>query len=287
MRLLMIVAVLVGAIGAGPARGQNELVGHLRVDGFESGAMDPGQASRWTLGFTRQDGASQTGFEIEHQKYMHLIVVSEDLASFAHIHPTFAPSTGVFRADVNVPSPDPDNQDIARVITRPGAHFLFAEVRPAGGDLEQHRFAVRATGAAHPEPLEPESADTDGWISHLVDGGALRVRLRPEAMKTDMVHLTFSVQQRTAAGYVDVNDLEPWLGMDAHAVMIGGAGATAADRVFRHLHAGHHDDHGKNPGGHILFMLHGDDVPPSGVYRVWLQVKRQGRVATFPFTVAL
>lgn len=274
------IGVLCAALAAGPV-----LVGRFRVDGVEGGAMDPGQASRWTFGFTTAAGAPQTGFEVEHQKYMHLIVVSEDLASFAHVHPTYAPATGVFRADVNVPSSDPDNQDAARVVTRPGAHLLFAEVRPSGGDLEQHRFAVRATGAAEPQPLTPETVDADGWITHAVDA-SLRVRLRPEAIKADMVHLTFEVQRRTASGWTDVHDLEPWLGMTAHAVMIGGTG-DVNERVFRHLHAGHHDDHGKSPAEPILFMLHGDDVPPSGVYRVWLQVKRQGRVGTYPFTIAL
>jgi hypothetical protein len=118
-------------------------------------------------------------------------------------------------------------------------------------------------------------------------GAEYRVRCKPEAIKTDMVHLTFRVERRTATGYKPVEDLQPWLGMDAHSVMIGAAGTTAGERVFRHLHAGHHDDHGKTSGAHIMFMLHGDDIPPSGVYRVWLQVKRQGRVLTFPFTVSI
>jgi hypothetical protein len=287
--VLVALAVLPTAALAG-------LSGRLLVDGVEGGAMEPGEPSRWTIGFTdAATGAAVTDFQLEHQKPMHLIVVSADLQSFAHIHPAYAPSTGVFTADVNAASVDPDNQDLVRTITRPGVHFAFGEVRPAGGDLEQHRFEIRANGTPQTIDLTPETIDAQGWITHHVDasgqpaqpGSELRVRLKPEGIKADMVHLTFRVERRKGSGYAAVDDLEPWLGMDAHAVMIGATGPTASDRVFRHLHAGHHDDHGKGTGAHILFMLHGDDVPPSGVYRTWLQVKRQGRVLTFPFTIAL
>lgn len=271
-------------LGLALAAPVHALKGRLLVDGIEGGTMDPLATSRWTLGFRTDAGAPQIGFEAEHQKYMHLIVVPADLSSFAHVHPGFAPGTGTFTIDVNAPGVDADNLDAARVVTRPGPHFVFAEVKPRGADLEQHRFTVRATGAESPVPPVAEDVDADGWITHV--DGAHRVRLKPEAIKADMVHLTFRVETKTAAGWVPVNDLESWLGMSAHAVMIGAAGDTAGERVFRHLHAGH-GDHVRDSGEHILFMLHGDDVPPSGVYRVWLQVKRQGRVLTFPFTVAL
>lgn len=279
---------------AGPIAAEAALLGRLLVDGVEGGSMDPSEPARWTIGFTDANGAPVTSFELEHQKRMHLIVVSSDLQSFAHVHPALEASTGVFTADVNAASADPDNQDLVRVITRPGPHFAFGEVHPTGGDVELHRFEVRATGTPPSTDLSPETLDAQGWITHHVDalgqpaaaGSEFRVRCKPEAIKADMVHLTFRVERRTAAGYTPVEDLQPWLGMDAHSVMIGAAGNAVGERVFRHLHAGH-GDHGKSSGAQILFMLHGDDVPPSGVYRTWLQIKRQGRVLTFPFTVSI
>ena len=145
------------------------LTGRLVVDGVEGGAMEPAEPSRWTIGFKdAATGAAVTDFQLEHQKPMHLIVVSADLQSFGHIHPAYAPSTGVFTADVNAASADPDNQDLARTITRSGPHFAFGEVRPAGGDLEQHRFDMRTSGTAQPVDLAAEAVEGPGWITHYV-----------------------------------------------------------------------------------------------------------------------
>lgn len=308
MRNLWTSALLVVLISLNAATASRaELVGVLRVDGEEAGTMDPGDPSRWTIGFRDASGVPVSGFELEHQKAMHLIVVSADLASFAHVHPALDAATGVFTLDANTASADPDNADSARVVTRPGPHFLFTEVRPSGQTVQQTRFTVQATGTTEPVAVVEDPVNADGAIVKYFDangalaaeGAAYRVGLVVQAMKHDMVHLNFMVERRAGAesgqpapSYVPVTDLEPWLGMTAHAVMVGAAGQTVGDRIFRHLHAGHHDDHGKAPGAGetgpgVMFMLHGDDVPPHGVYRVWLQTKHQGKILTLPYTFKL
>ena len=291
-------AMLVVLVFANVAMAQATLVGKFSVNGQQEPTMDPGEGARWTIGFSDSaNGAPVTAFEPDHEKPMHLIVVSEDLSSFAHVHPGLAASTGVFTLDANAPSDDPDNQDAPRVVTRPGTHFLFAEVHPAGGAAQQCRFALKATGEATPTTFVVDPVDADGAIVKQFDAsgqpatglGEYRVSLQVMAMKAEMVHLTFQLERRAPdsdpVNYIPVTDLEPWLGMTAHAVLIGAQGATAADRVFRHLHAGH-GDHGARAatGPDVLFMMHGDDVPPAGRYRVWLQVKRLGRVLTLPFS---
>lgn len=283
-----------------PGIARAALVPLFRIDGAEETMMDPGQTARWTMAFRDPAGAPVLDYAIEHEKPMHLIVVSADLESFAHIHPRLEPDTGTFIADVNAPSADPDNQHLADVVTRPGPHFLFAEVKPSGGEVEQHRLTVRATGAASAQPLVPDVAGADGWVVKHLDesgqpaaaGSAYRVSMKVEAMKHDLVHITFRLEKRSAGrgdvepDYEPVTDLSPWLGMLAHAVMIGGKGETVQDRVFRHLHSGH-GDHAKRTPGQVLFMLHGEEVPSHGDYRVWLQVKHQGRVLTVPFTLRI
>ena len=293
-----VVAVLLVLVFASAAMAQATLVGKLRVNGLDEATMEPGEGARWTIAFSSSaNGTPVTTFESDHEKPMHLIVVSEDLSSFAHVHPGYAPSTGVFTLDANSPSADPDNQDAARVVTRPGKHFLFAEVHPAGGAVELQRFAVKATGQTTPAVFVVDPPGPDGTIVKQFDAtgqptsgpGEYRVSLQVEAMKASMVHLTFRLERRSSdgapVGYVPVTDLEPWLGMTAHAVVVGAQGATAADRVFRHLHSGH-GAHGARDATspEVLFMMHGEDVPPAGPYRVWLQVKRAGRVLTLPFS---
>lgn len=104
-----------------------------------------------------------------------------------------------------------------------------------------------------------------------------------------MVNLAFNLQVHRGRGYAPINDLEAWLGMPGHLVMIGKDGQLT-DKVFRHLHAdhgGHLEDAGNHAGPDVTFMLMDPEIPPAGVYKVWGQFKRQGRVLTVPFVIQL
>lgn len=299
------VALFVGllALSAGPS--EAGLAGKLLVDGVEGDTMDPGEASRLTMAFHDEStGTQQVEFELNHGKFMHLIAVSSDLSSFAHLHPQFEPTTGVFIEDVNAVSTDPDDADALSAIQVPGPHFLFSEVKPAGQDPILGRFTVVATGIASAIIPVPEVAGPQGQAvkffaldgSDAAAGAPYRVTLALDASKHSKLHLAFNIESRTDEGldpasatHEAIDDLEPWLGMTAHAVMIGFKGSTVQERQFRHMHVGGHDGHGKSHGDReeLLFMLHGADVPSHGIYRVWLQAKRAGQVLTFPFTLKL
>lgn len=303
MRLRVLPGLLALAIGLaiGTTAVRAGIEGRLAIDGHPDGTVEPSQGARWTIAFRDPaSGAQVTSFEAEHEKYMHLIVVPADLSTFAHIHPRFEAGSGIFVADVNTPTTDPDNQDAARAVTVSGPHFLFAEVKPAGQDVHLERFTLTATGPTTSTTPAPDPVDVYGRTAKYFDasgtlaapGAELRVTFKSAVMKYSMLHLNFEVERRTAGArgappsYDLVDDLEEWLGMTAHAVMIGAEGSTIAERAFRHLHAGHHD-HGAKASkatGELAFMLMDPDIPAQGVYRIWLQVKRQGRVYAFPFT---
>jgi hypothetical protein len=118
-----------------------------------------------------------------------------------------------------------------------------------------------------------------------------------------MVHLNLNIQAAHAMGhgvhYMPVTDLQTWLGMPGHGVLLGAAGANAQGKQFRHLHAGHdhgaggpgHPGHPGQPGGgagpDLVFMMEGHDVPPAGLYKLWGQFKHHDRVLTFPFVFQL
>lgn len=289
---------------AAPAVGLS-LSGSLLVDGVLNGEMTPGQRGEWVINFKDgRTGLPITRYDLYHEKPMHLIVVHRDLSTFAHLHPALD-SSGRFRLIVNASSDDPDNRDATQAVSRPGTYFLFGELVPSGQSKRVVRLSVQATG---PERREPQTADavmpsgemvkylkTDGRVGSA--GDAYRVSLLKQIAEhhpgMSMVTFTFKVQERNTQGrYVDVTNLETWLGMPGHAVLIGTAGDHIDDRVFRHLHASHGDglEHGTGSQGRgpdLTFMAMGDDVPPAGMYRLWGQFKHRGRVLTVPVTLRL
>ncbi|MNS34849.1 hypothetical protein D3C72_669840 [compost metagenome] len=292
-----------GTHHAAPSTGK-ALMAQLSVDSVEGGTMWPGKRAEWRFDFIDATALKPVlRFDIHHEKAMHLLVVRRDLSSFAHLHPTLGPD-GRFRLVVNASNDDLDNQDATEVIRRPGLYFLFAEVKPSGQSVSPARLTVHADGEERPERLMPDDVSANGDIVAYAtaegrsgrEGDLYRVTLRSQrgAHHPGMPMMSFSitVRERDPQGrYVDVRNLERWLGMPGHAVLIGAQGERIEDRVFRHLHAvedsGANTHAGTRSSGALSFMAMGEDVPPPGLYRLWCQFKHQGRIVTVPMTLSL
>src|SRR5690606_5307710 len=75
--------------------------------------IQAGQSAKWTLKIVDDiDNTPITEFDVVHDKLMHLIVVSKDLAWFNHLHPEHK-GEGVFEVETVVP--------------RAGSYKLFAD----------------------------------------------------------------------------------------------------------------------------------------------------------------
>ncbi len=248
--------------------------------------LTPGQPALLELGVKDAAGMLVTDFDVEHEKPMHLIVVSEDLSTFAHLHPAMG-EDGRFRVNLNTASMDPDNADAAKAIQLAGAHLAFAEVRPRGQEVQRLDFKLQAEGDVKPHPLVPDVTG-NGQVTRYFsgdgqpgkEGAPYRVSFELGDMREHgMLHLSYNLERRNGDRYEPIDDAQNWLGMPGHAVMIG-------RDVFHHLHAGHHGHHLEAAGPEFTFMLH-EDLPPDGVYKVWGQFKTGDRVVTFPFTFEL
>lgn len=305
--LVAAIALLAGGCSAPPslvgdgsdfaamtARARAGVVGQLAVDGVPNGTMSPGKASTWTLTFT-EGGRPIRGFELHHDRTMHLVIVRQDLSTFAHLHPTLG-RDGTFTVRVGAPSADPDERDALRAVAEPGTYFVFAEVTPQGRPSQLARFTVTVKGtaksAAFAVDREPVRYLTAEGAAGKV-GDPYRVRFNLDRGDPSMPTLEATVEERRANGqYVGVSDLQPWLGMAGHSIWVGAKGAQVGDKAFVHAHAMGGMDHGMM--GHVMaigptlsFMLMGDEVPPAGMYRVWTQFKVHGRVMTVPYTLQL
>jgi len=308
--------------GYGPKDGEHgagHLSGKLRVNGLEGGGARPGEPALLEIDFQDpQTGRRLVDFEMEHEKLLHTLIVSDDLSSYAHVHPQLV-CDGTFRIGINQPNNDPDSQGAVEAINKPGRYIVFNEVKPTGQETQQVRLKLEAPGPSPLSPsisLLPDEISPNGSIRKFFDsngnegdpGATYQVTLSRSKPDGDspMLHFHFNLQTaHHGAHYQPIENVEPWLGMQGHAVMIG-ANGNWDEKEFRHLHAGGHGQHkvstpppsvimdgghpphdppGHGSGPDFTFML--EDVPPDGVYKIWAQFKHEGKIRTFPFIVQL
>ena len=204
-----------------------------------------------------------------HEREMHVLVISEDLGSFSHIHPD--PVTRQFFAGTHV-------------FPHAGVYWIYVDHTPSGKTQTIAKFRVAVAGPPHPpvdlrETSEPD-ATVEGVRATLVTKGPLEAGLD--------ISFRFALAE-TATGNV-ITDLQPYLSAWGHILFVRKEG----DEV---IHA--HPREAK--GAPLSPWVHSHAMPgPSpaeidtvtgfkspGVYKVWLQVQRNGSVLTFPFVVRI
>lgn len=201
----------------------------------------------------KENDKEQVALDVEHTKKIHLIVVSEDLSWFNHIHPELN-ADGSYSVKEKFPAA--------------GKYTLFADYKPSGGNHTVDVLNVAVSGTA-------PAAKKYGADKLTGDGGdGFSVSLSPEGGKflTNMpMHINGVTMQNGKE--VDVNTLEDYLGAKAHMVVV-----SLADKKYLHVHP-------SVEGG--KFDLHTTFDKP-GVYRGWIQYQSKGKVYTsdFVFNVA-
>jgi hypothetical protein len=240
-----------------------------------------------TLAFTVKDkqGAIVRDLPIVHEKPMHLLIVSKDLAEFYHVHPEQS-DDGSYRVQHTFPNG--------------GEYKLYADFTPKDSVQVVEQIDVKVGGQERPK--EPLIADTN--YTKTVSG--LKVVMEPEGELKGGAEVMLNFQVFDAASGKPVTDLQNYLGELAHFVIIS---EDMKDFVHAHpMSKGEHDKSGKmnmdgktddhNADGHKHSTMEGVSVKPSqsevaahtafprsGLYKVWAQFQRGGEIITVPFTV--
>jgi len=197
------------------------------------------------------DGRPVTGYDIGHDKRMHLIVARRDLSGFRHVHPEMDPD-GTWR--------------VATPLTGPGSWRAFADFKPSGAEALTLGVDLAVPGVYQPRPLPAPAptAEVDGYLVRL-DG-----TLRPG--QTSKLTLTVSHHGRP------VTDLQPYLGAYGHLVAL-----REGDLAYLHVHPDGTPGDGRTPAGpEITFFA---EVPSVGAYRLYLDFQHAGTVRTAEFTL--
>jgi hypothetical protein len=300
-----ILALLFALSGSPSVSQAGELISRLLVDGTLGAAMVAGKKTRWEFEYVDSvTGHPPHHFHEMHGKPMHLIVVSEDLSTFAHLHPTNRPhSKKAFFIDVNSSSRDPDNFQLPTAVMKSGRYHLFGDVMPMGYGMLLIPYDVEVKGPKSPRlPLVADKLEADGAIVKYFDNegrsanesaATYKAVLRIEAMdhcNTVLPKLYVDLFARSGNTFAPVQDLEPWLESYGHAIVMGAKGVSAKEKIAQHLHSvwpiptGDLSKDERGPSVELAAHSHGQSTPTDR-YRAWIQVKRASKILTLEFTI--
>ncbi len=232
---------------------------------FDPATPQAGKPTHLNLIVTEQKvGEPIKNFDIIHDKLMHLIIVnSEDLSHFAHIHPTLDKETGIFH--------------ITHTFAKAGKYKMWIDVKPKGGIqiLTAFAFNVEGQPVHSPATLAHEQTQVKNVVA---DGQSYQVTLncQPEQLVAGMdTKMTFEIRD---ANGKPITNLEPLMAAGGHCVIID---ATA--REFLHVHPAEEVDNvaGWRGGPSVSFLA---NFPKPGLYRAWGQFQHEGRLLTADFT---
>ncbi|MDQ3837365.1 MAG: hypothetical protein M3270_10615, partial [Thermoproteota archaeon] len=190
-------------------------------------------------------------FDVIHDKLMHLIIVnSEDLSHFAHVHPTLDKQTGIFH--------------IAHAFAKAGKYKMWIDVKPKGGTQTLAAFAFHVEGQpVHiPAAIVPEQRRIKNVI---VEGQVYQVALNCEPGQLVLgkdIKMTFEIKD---ANGKPISNLEPLMAAGGHCVII-----DADAHEFLHVHPAEEiDDVMTWRGGPSVSFV--ANFPKPGLYRAWGQ----------------
>lgn len=209
--------------------------------------IEAGKPTQLTLAV--KQNKKNVALDISHEMKLHLMVVSEDLAWFRHIHPE-EQTDGSYAITETFPAG--------------GKYLLFSDFKPSGGEQTLNKKEVEVQGKSSPVSNDISTkyiSKVDGFTVTLLNGNDFKTN------KTQ--HLEISIE-KDGKKLIE-KDLQQYLGASAHIVMIGKVG-----KDFLHIH----------PVSDSRFPVFAQtQIEKAGVYRMWAQFKIDGKVHTADFTV--
>ena len=218
-----------------------------------SGRLAAGEPVSFSFTIRDDRGRPVSALEYVHEKPIHLILVSEDLAEFAHIHPERAAG---------------DSFIVEHTVQHGGRYRLYADFTPAGSRQHIEEMDVNVAGSLRSKA--PFTAVRDARVTLSA----------PEPLRAGVDQL-FHIRLRDTSGQ------EPYLGAWGHFVLIDEQKSTfihahpmdGVSSPARHSHAA--IDLGPPPD-EIRFQT---GFPHAGRYKLWAQFQIDGKVEVFPFVL--
>jgi hypothetical protein len=216
--------------------------------------INANQPTTLKLNVSDRDGKAITNFDVFQEKLMHLIVVSDDLQFFNHLHPELQ-KDGSFTVKTSFP--------------QGGKFTLFSDYKPKG---RSEQISIIKTEVVGKKTID-KNINLDK--TKIVDNTQASLSFKPQNLETGKeAHLIFNLKDITTNKPPE--DLQPYLGELGHLVILKQSSPLTKEDYI-HAHAM------KNtPAGEIHFMA---KFPRSGKYKMWGQFNRDGKIIIADFWV--
>lgn len=203
-----------------------------------------------TLNFNfnwKKDGKPLKDLEIVHEKPCHLIIVSDDLNEFQHIHPAVTA---------------PGKMSVTTEFPKDGQYKMYMQYTVKG---EPEYTLVKDLQVGNPKVKTPPAKLSEFTGPRSVDGYTLKLSNRPQAVSVESPMLVAIEKDGKP-----VENIDHFLGAGGHGVMI-----SQDLSQYLHIHpvlTNLPDVPYKSP---ILFKA---VVPKPGIYRAWMQFQIKGKI---------
>lgn len=185
--------------------------------------------------------------DVVHEEKIHVIIVSQDLGYYAHIHPQYQPD-GTYAVD--------------HTFEHGGVYVIFADYQPSGSGNEVERQSLAVNGVSKPK----QDFKTQELTSS-VDGYAITLHpTQGKLITNNLLHLNAEVSLNGQP----VTQFENVMGAKGHLVIISADGQN-----YIHVHP---VETNGVPDLHVQF-----DQP--GLYRAFYQFQTEGVLHTAAFTL--
>lgn len=205
--------------------------------------------------------------DLVHEKKMHLILVSDDLSWFDHIHPEYQ-SSGAYEIKL-LGKGEAFGAGRGHSETRfdaGGKYWAFTDYKPTGGLNQVNKTEITVSGKPAPTvdfPVSKMTATVDGYTV------TMEMPKGDSGFKTGtQQHIPVTILQNGKA--VDPLSFENYLGEKAHLVLV-----EVGSKEFVHTHP-------SAAAGKL--EIHTTFAKP-GTYRGWLQFQTEGKVHTADFVL--
>ncbi|MGB3187902.1 MAG: hypothetical protein WBB43_00575 [Limnoraphis sp.] len=211
------------------------------------------QPQTFLIDIQDQAGKSITKFDTFQEKLMHLIVVSDDLEVFNHLHPKYE-GDGLFKVEITFP--------------KPGNYTLVSDYKPFE-ESEQ----ISVLNAQVPGVKLTSSVKIDENMSQILEDTQVTLTSSQPVLQSGQ-EVTLKFNLKDAKTNQPINDLKPYLGEQGHLVIFKQSNPLSkADYIHAHALK-------NTPSDEVHFMT---KFPKPGTYKVWGQFNRDGKMITTSF----
>jgi len=230
-----------------PQNDQHDAHGdHHAVEASEVSASISYTSNQLQIGLLDPNNAPPQ-LQLTHEKYMHLIVVSEDLKQYLHLHPTQM-EDGVYVQEIELD----DNNYKAFVDIKPQG--LSYAVKPLELNIANGTMQEQEQAHQHRHTLT-----ADGELNKVVNGIAVEIN-----------DVTFKANENVTLDFKIQNAIpEPYLGALGHVVILDEGAEN-----FIHVH----------PIGDDVTTFSTTFQEP-GLYKLWAEFQFNGTVNVYPFII--